>query len=118
MKYLNDRPLKISELNSIILELTLGRARMLLVIPEVGESPELVFFRGADGVTSQKNQDEISYEIDAIEGSPVELYIDAGGRKISCQADYFDVKQVPGADFAVISGTLGEEKTIVVSAGN
>ncbi len=116
-KYVGGKPLKFSELNGMPVELTLGRTRMLLVVPEIEGSPRLVFFRGADGVTSRADQAEISYDINAVEGSPVELYIDAGGSTISCPTAGFAVEQKHGSDFAVISGTLGADKKIVITAG-
>jgi hypothetical protein len=117
-KYIGGGSLKFSELSNVPVELTLGRTRMILVAPDSGISPRLVFFRGADGVTSMANQAEISYAINAVEGSPVELYIDAGGKKIRCLTAGFTVEQKHGSDFSVISGTLGNDKTIKIAAGS
>ncbi len=117
-RYLGGGPLEFSDLDGLPVELTLGRTRMLLVLPETGESPRLVFFRGADGVVSQVDGSKISYDINAVEGSPVELYIDAGGKTISCLTDGFSVEHKHGSDFAIISGTLGDDKTIIIATGN
>ncbi|MBW7995528.1 MAG: hypothetical protein FVQ81_02930 [Candidatus Glassbacteria bacterium] len=116
--YLWPEALKPAEIGEQKIGLTLGRARLILVTPDRGEYPRLVYFRGADRVGSKLTGGELAFTISAVEGAPVELYIDAGGMNLASQSDGFDLLRRPGEDFAVLTGILGSDKTIKVAVGH
>jgi hypothetical protein len=104
-------------IENIPVKLTLGRARLLLLTP-VADTPRVVYFRGADGITGGFSGDGTAeLEIDAAQGSPVELYIDAGGSKLKCLTDGFSITKAPAADFIAVSGILNSDKSIQLTTG-
>jgi len=109
--YLINHSLTPDELNGLDLELTLGKARMLLVSPEL-EPPALVFFRGADGVKTTAEADKLTFEVNAVPGAPVVFYLEAGGAGLRPATDGF--VSTAGGGLTVISGTLPEDRKVVI----
>ena len=112
-RYLNDRTYSLDDLRRVPVTLTLGAARILLITP-VEESPQLVFFRGADAVEADFSRDRLTLSIKAVEGSPVSLYIDPGKARYSSQTPGVKLESSRG-DLAVFSGLLPRDKTIVLA---
>jgi len=115
-KYYSGEAVKLADLNGMPVDLTLGRTRILLVVRNWGSTPHLVYFRGADGVEGQFGDGESSFKIDAVEGAPVELYIDSGDSNLQCGTDGFSVGRIPGNDFTIVFvvGNRAAKKRIIV----
>ncbi|MEA2064574.1 MAG: DUF6259 domain-containing protein [Gemmatimonadota bacterium] len=117
-RYLDSRALLLEELKKMPVSLTLGRARILMLEPaqEQEEFPRLVYFRGADGVVSEREGEKLTFRVTAAGGSAISLHLDLRGypeyRSLTGGITR-DIKA--GGDFAVFSGLLPEDRTVVLS---
>ena len=112
-RYLDTRTYSLDDLRSVPVTLTLGVARILLVTP-VEQSPQLVFFRGADAVDTDFGEDKLTFSIKAVEGSPVSLYIDPGKGRFSSKTPGFKLEG-SGGGLAVFAGQVPGDKTVVLA---
>ncbi len=110
-RYLDRRSYSADELRAVPVTLQLGRARLLLIAPEV-EGPHLAFFRGADGAEVEPAGEGLRIRLQAAEGSPFTLYLDAAGRAWRPATPGLHREQ--NGDFTVFTGLVPEDRTIVL----
>lgn len=110
--YLDKRTYSLEELKKVPVELILGKARILLIRP-AEENPHLVYFRGVDGVETETGPDRLTFKITGTAGSPLSLYIDTRGLVYNPRTSGISLEKAKG-DFAVFSGLVSEDKTVML----
>jgi Domain of unknown function (DUF6259) len=112
-RYLDRRTYSLEELKNVPVTLTLGVARIFMIAPDE-EKPHLAWFRGADRVEAEIAGDKMTLRITSAAGSPIALHLDAGGEEFRCLTP--GIKMLPAdGDFTVFTGTLPEDKTVVLA---
>jgi hypothetical protein len=99
-------PRSVAELARIPVQLTGDDPLILLIEPE-RKGPGLVWFRGADGVAQSG---AFEFQVKAVPGSPLELYVEEAGVTFRAVTPGFDRK--PSGDFAVFSGMVPEDGVV------
>ena len=110
--YLDKRTYSLEELKKVPVELILGKARILLIQP-AEENSHLVYFRGVDGVETEAGPDRLTFKITGTAGSPLSLYIDTRGLVYNPRTSGISLEKAKG-DFAVFSGLVPEDKTVML----
>ena len=111
-RYFSSRSWTAEELKSVPLTLVLGRTSILLLTPEQ-EGPQLVYFRGADGVkVLQERTDSLELQVTATEGSPVSFCFDLHGGALGSGTQGISQEKTSG-DFMVFSGLQPADKRVV-----
>jgi hypothetical protein len=114
-RYLDGHRYSPEQLKEIPVTLTLGSARILLIAP-AQEKSHLVYFRGADRVGVEAAEDNLTFRIDAVEGSPVALHLDTRGVEFKSLTPGISAEDLPG-DFEVFSGFLPADRKVVLKKG-
>jgi len=96
----------VAELDRIAVRLTGDDPLILLLEPEHG-GPGLVWFRGADGVAESA---AFEFQVQAVPGSPLELFMDEAGQPLRALTPGFERK--PAGDFAAFSGLVPEDGVV------
>lgn len=109
-RYLDGRVYGTGDLRDVPLSLTLGETRFLLIEPVV-EAPRLVYFLGADGAAVERSASGLNVSLNAVEGSPVKLFIDTGGVSFRSVTPGFAAGK-PDGGFLVFEGDLPSDGRI------
>jgi hypothetical protein len=99
-------PRSVAELARIPVQLSGDDPLILLIEPE-RKGPGLVWFRGADGVAQSG---DFEFRVQAVPGSPLELYVEEAGQMFRAVTPGFERK--PSGDFAVFSGLVPEDGVV------
>ena len=108
-RYLRKQPAALAELRAIPVRLTGDQPLILLIRPEI-EGPHLAWFRGADAVAVSQSSDTIECKVQAVAGTPVELYMVTKSHDIRPATPGFE--QAAAGDFVVFTGNLPEDGLI------
>jgi hypothetical protein len=112
-RYLDKKTYTAAEMDAIPVRLKLGEPTYIL-IESVSEAPRLAYFLGADGVEVEIGSDKATFKIEAAAGSPLELHLETGGGSYRSLTPGI-AKESMGGDFAVFSGSVPEDKTVVLA---
>jgi len=112
-RYLDEKTYTATEMEAIPVQLELGEPTYLLIEPAY-DSPRLVYFLGADGVEAGFGSDKVTFKIDAVAGSPLELHLETGGGSYRSLTPGIAEESARG-DFVVFSGSVPEDKTVVLA---
>jgi hypothetical protein len=86
---------------------------ILLVEPEQ-KGPRVVYFKGADGVTTTVSGRELKLRVTAVPGSPLEIHVDTAGEEYHSETAGLTHRAVAG-DFAVFAGAAPSDGVIILS---
>jgi hypothetical protein len=101
-RHLSDRAYSARDLAALPVTLTKDDPKILLVEPE-RKGPRVVFFKGADEVTSAASAGWLEFKVKAVPGSPLELHVDTAGQAYRPQTPGFTSKEADG-EFAIFAG--------------
>jgi len=103
---------KVSGKWSIPVQLNTLWPQVLLIEP-ARKGPKVAHFTGADGCSVRKTAGGLACTMRAVAGSPVALYVDPAGLKVSCDAPGFTVKNTRGG-LVKVSGFLPESGQVAI----
>jgi hypothetical protein len=108
---LSHRPVPMSRGRRLSVRLNTLWPQVLLIEP-AKKAPRVAHFTGADGCSVRKTAGGLTCTLDAAVGSPVALYVDAGGKKVSCLTPGFSVTAAKGG-FTGVAGPLPGDSKVV-----
>jgi hypothetical protein len=108
----NNHYLPFSELSSIPVRLTNDDPLILLLYPE-RQGPNLVWFRGADQVTTTAQDGGFEFQVRSVPGAPLELYFEPAGGNFRPATPGFTT--AAAGDLTVFSGPVPPDGLVRVT---
>lgn len=112
---LNHCYIDVKDISRVPVRLHASQPQVLLIEPRQA-SPRVAHFTGADAVNVKVGQGEMTFDVSAVEGSPVSLYLDAGEKAVAAQTPGFTASKLAGG-MVQVSGYLPASRKITIKIG-
>jgi hypothetical protein len=112
-RFLDDKTYSTRDLSRVSVTLLVREPSIIVIEPEA-QAPRLVFFAGANEVSTQQSGRRLVFKVKAAEGSPLTLHVDTGGFSYQSLTTGIERESAAG-DFAVFSGAIPSDGLVVLS---